>query len=547
MNRPTTIDHVFTPSERPAFPGSPASPEHPPGRRLGYLAIALLVGIAATFGNALVAANLTRLAGGLGVYAAEASWLPALYVAFNASANLVLVKARAQFGIPTVTGCLLAAYAAASLLQFVMHGLAAALLTRAVCGLTAAALSTFTIYNLLQVFPGRLRPLALVIGIGLPQLGSPLARLVPVELLALDHGHGLHLIELAIPLAALAAMAALPLPPSEHSKAFEPLDLVSFGLFLPAMVLVCGVLGTGRLLWWTDTPWLGGALAAAVPLLAAVLLIERRRARPLLQLQWLGSLGVLRFAAVAVLMRLAPAEQSYGAVGLLSAGGLNNDQLRLLFALVAGAMLLGIVAAAVTLSERRLPYQVIAASLLIAAGAWIDTDASNVTRPPQLYLSQALIAMGTTLFVGPAIVYGFMQMLRRGGDHLVSFVVLFGITQNIGGLAGSALLGSYQVIATRAHAAALSEHLIAADPQVVQRLQGGSATIAGVIADPAQRSVQAGGLLAQALNREASILAYNDVFRLVAVLALMTALYVAYLIVTNRLRARPQALQEMHR
>lgn len=538
MTRETMPAYSFPPSERPAFPGSPASPRHPLARRLGYLAVALLVGVTATFGNALVTVNLANLAGGLGAYLAEASWLPAIYVAFNATANLALIKARAQFGIPAVTVSLLIAYALAGLCQFLVPGLAAAMLVRAVCGVTAAALTTLTIYNLVQVFPGRLRPLALVVGIGLPQLGTPFARLIPVELLALDHWQALHFIELGIALAVLAAITALPLPPSERSKAFEPLDLLTIGLFLPAMIVVCGVINLGRLLWWTDTPWLGWALAATVPMFAAVILIERSRVRPLLQLGWLGSLDILRFAVVALLVRLALAEQSYGAVGLLTSGGLSNDQLRLLFALVAAAMLLGMLVAAVTLSKERLPYQVIIAALLIAVGAWIDTDASNVTRPPQLYLSQALIAFGTTLFIGPAMVYGFLQMLSRGGEHLISFVVLFNLTQNLGGLAGSALLGTYQVVSARSHAVALSEHLLAADPQVALRIQGGSAALAGTVGDPAQRVAQGGGLLVQAMGREASILAYNDVFRLVAVLALITALYVAYVIAFNRIRRR---------
>ena len=92
----------------------------------------------------------------------------------------------------------------------------------------------------------------------------------------------------------------------------------------------------------------------------------------------------MRFGAVALFVRLALAEQTYGAVGLLTSGGLTNDQLRTLFALVAVAMLAGILAAALTLSERRIPWQVMIAALVIALGAWIDTDATNLTRPPQL-------------------------------------------------------------------------------------------------------------------------------------------------------------------
>jgi hypothetical protein len=220
---------------------------------------------------------------------------------------------------------------------------------------------------------------------------------------------------------------------------------------------------------------------------------------------------------------------------------LNNDQLHTLFVIVLIAMVLGMAAAAVTLSQERLPYQIMIAALLIAWGAWIDSGANNLTRPEQLYWSQALIAFGTTLFLGPALLYGFIRMLSRGPASLTSFVVLFSLTQNIGGLAGAALLGSYQVISTRAHLTALSEHLLASDPQVAARLQAGAAAIGGNLADPALRAGQGGGLLFQATAREANFLAFNDVFGLVALLALATALYVFYLIVFYRLQRRRAA------
>jgi hypothetical protein len=103
-------------------------------------------------------------------------------------------------------------------------------------------------------------------------------------------------------------------------------------------------------------------------------------------------------------------------------------------------------------------------------------------------------------------------------------------------------LGSYQVIAARAHAASLTEHLIAADPQVAARLQNGVVVLSNVLGDPALRGAQGAGLLGQALATQANTLAFNDVFRLVAILALGTALYIAYIITVNAARRRRQAM-----
>ncbi|THD63862.1 MFS transporter [Phenylobacterium sp.] len=532
-----TQEYQFLPDERPSFPGSPFVPRHPLGRRIAYALVGVLIGVLSTFPNALISANVANLPGAMDSYVAQLSWLPAIYVAMNASANLTLVKARAQFGIPAVTLCLLLLYALAGAVQLVSPTFAAAVVARAVNGMMAAALVSLGIYYLLQAVTPKTRPIALVIGLGLTQLGTPLARMIPVDLLVASHGRGLHLLELAVAFVLVAATLAVPLPPSERSKAFSRLDLVTIGLLVPAFLLLSGVLGLGRLLWWNETPALGWMLAAAIPLFAAAILIETHRSNPLIHFSWFSNVDILRFAGVALLVRLALAEQSYGSVGLLSAGGLTNDQLRLLFAGVALSMVAGLVTAVLTLSVKRLPYQVIAAALIVAVGAGLDAQSTVLTRPHDLILSQCLLGFGTTLFMGPANVFGFLRMSQRGAAFFVTFAVLFSTTQNVGGLAGSALLGTYQVIEARAHAVTLSDHMLPTDPTVAARL-GGAAALSGTVADPLLRTQEGGKLLGQALAQQSAVLAFNDVFRLVAALGLMTALYVLYLVALTAFRAR---------
>jgi len=183
------------------------------------------------------------------------------------------------------------------------------------------------------------------------------------------------------------------------------------------------------------------------------------------------------------------------------------------------------------------------AALIIAVGAWMDAHSTNLTRPPQLYVSQALLGFGTTLFIGPALLSGLQRMLARGPDYFISIIVLFSVTQNVGGLVGSAALGTYQTIEAKSHAAALSEHLLGADPNVVERIQLGAAAVADVVADPAQRTGQGVSQLAQALAQEANVLAYNDVFLLVAIVALLGALYIGWPEFVSAIR-RPQLAGE---
>jgi len=517
------------------FPGSPYAPLHPPGRRVGFAIIGILLGALVNLGNGLVIANVPILAGAGGDYVDPTALLPGIYIAFNASANLVLVKGRAQFGIPRVTLSLLSATALAALLLFLVPGLAAAIALSAVSGMTAAALTTLSVYYAMQSMPAKVKPLGLIIGISAVQLGTPLARLIPVDLLALGGWQTLGLIEMAIALTAFAFIYSYPLPPSDRAKAFEPLDLITFSLFLSANLLLCCVLAEGRLLWWSDTPWIGWALAGCIPLYAAALAIESSRANPLLRLAWFGTRTMLLFAAVAVVVRFALAEQSYGSIGLLTVAGLDNDQFHSLFRWILFAQIIGALVAIMTAGEKRPPFQVLAASLIIGLGAWLDTGSTNMTRPDNLFLSQSLIAFGTTLFIGPALMFGAIQMLKRGADHLVSLVVLFSMTQNIGGLVGSALLGSYQVVRAKFHASILAEGLLAGDPLVTDRIQQGAAALAGAVVDPTQRVAQGGGLLGNALAREAAILGFNDAFWLIVIVSMSAAILIALAIVCTRL------------
>ena len=534
-------DYVYAPDEKPTSAGAPYTPKMSMRRRLSYAAVGTFIGLMTTFPNALTNTNVGTIAGSLGLYAAEGSWLPALYFGMNASSNLTLVKARAQFGIPQVTQALLALYAAVALIQLFWPSFAMAAAARIANGIETGALVSLSVYYFLVVFPTKLRPLALLIGVSLTQFGTPLARLVPVELLSVDRWHGMHLIELAVPLCILAVTMLAPLPPSDRSRAFERRDLMSIALFVPGIVLGCEVLSLGRVLWWSDTPWLGGLLVACVLFLGAGCISEANRQRPLLQLRWLSTYNIARFVGIAVLMRLALAEQTFGSVGLLSAAGLNNDQLHTLFSLVALSMVCGIVVAALTLKEERVPYQIMLAAVSIAVAAFLDSHANSLTRPAQLYLSQSLIGFGTTLFIGPAILYGFLQMFRKGADHFITIVVIFSITQNVGALAGSAFMGTYQTERVHVHAADLANQLNAADPQVAARVNGGAAQVSATLTDPQLRGAEGGSLLGQSMNREASVLAFNDVFGFLAWLAGGTACWVA---VASFIRKRHQAPHE---
>ena len=532
---------AFAPHEVPTMPGSPGSPAHPYGRRIAYALIGILVGLTGGFGNALISANTVSLGGALGLDPAEIAWLPTVYVMTNVSINLLLIKFRQQFGLRPFAIIFLALYVLFTFAHLLVQDFSSAVLVRAASGMAGAPLSSLALYYLMQAFPAEWRLRAVVVGIGIPQCATPLARLFSPELLAMSQWRTLYLFELGLATLSLASVLAYRLPPTIRVRAFEKLDFLTFPLFAGSMALFAAVLGLGRIVWWTESAWIGWALLAAIPMLVAALAIEHGRANPLLNTRWLASADILRFAIVTVMARIVLSEQTYGAVGLLTVLGQNNDQLIGFFLIIFAATVIGVAASVITIDVQHLTHPIMLAIGLVAIAAFVDSHSTSLTRAPQLYVTQALIAFSAAFFLGPALLFGMTRALAAGTGHIISFIALFGIVNSIGGLGGAALLGTYQTVREKANSAAIVQNINTTDPLVQARLAAGAAGVTRVVGDPALRQAEGGALLSQVATREANVLAYDDTFRLIALLSGLTFAYLAFLLVRRSIRERREA------
>jgi MFS family permease len=510
---------TLKPHELPVLPGSPATPDHPPVLRLAYGLTGVLVTLTGSLGAAMVTANIQNLQGALGVSAIEAAWLPIVFVMTNACLGLMLVKFRQQYGLRLFTRIFLSALVVVSFAHIFIDSFGSALVVRAAAGMAAAGLSTLGFLYLIQAFPAHHRLKGLAVGIGASSYAIPIARIYAPGLLDLDGWRSFHIMELGLSLLSLAATFALRLPPSKRTKAFDPLDFLTFGLFAPGVALLAVVLGLGRLVWWADRPFIGWALAGAIVLLAGALVVEHNRKHPMISLGWMAGPEIIRLILCILLVRVVLSEQTSGAVGFLQQMGVGPDQLRGLFVVVLVATLAGSLISAFTVNPARLNVPIAVALGLIAIGAWMDSDATSLIRPQNLYISQALLAFAAALFIGPAMLIGVTQVRQQGPRFMVSFLVVFSVCQNIGGLAGSALVGTVELVRQRAHYTQLGEVLSGADPQVVQRLAQLSGAYGRAIVDPDRRAQAALQLFAQQLTQQSHVLAYNDVFRMISAAA----------------------------
>ncbi|VFS86665.1 drug resistance MFS transporter, drug:H+ antiporter-2 (14 Spanner) (DHA2) family [Kluyvera cryocrescens] len=427
-------------------------------------------------------------------------------------------------------------YVLVTFFHLFVNDLNSALMVRAAHGMVAAALSSLGIYYQVAGVASEASSQGADHRITGSSLAIPLARLFSTELLQIDEWRGLYFFELGLALVSLACVIALKLPPSDRKKVFEKKDFITFILLAPGMGLICAVLSLGRLDWWFEAQWIGWSLAAAVVLVISAIIFEHNRTNPLLNTRWLSSGSILRLGLIMVLIRIVLAEQNTGVIGWLQYVGLQNEQMTSLAWSIFAGILCGIIASCLTLNPARLYWPTATALALIMIASLLDSQSTSLTRPDQLMLSQFLLGFGSAFFLAPAMLAGIGGVIADQ-RNLVSFSVLFGMSQNIGGLLGSAILGTFQTWREKFHSSQLADQITTLNPLINDRLQQYVQQYQSQIGDSALLNVQANTLLQTASTLEANILAYNDTYLLTAAISAATLLWVFWRLLRLRITA----------
>ncbi|WP_431102986.1 MFS transporter [Roseateles noduli] len=495
-----------------------------------------MVGLTQGLGVFLVNNNYPAIQGALGATSAEGGWLTTAYFATSLSCAVILTKMRLQYGLRRFAEWGIFVYLLVSVINLVVRDLQSALVARAALGLAATPLITLSLLYMLEAFPKRFAPYGITLGFAALQFGSPLARIISESLLEHASWRGLQLFDLAMACACLAAINAVRLTPPPLMKVFNKGDALSFSLYATALALLCVVFTQGRVAWWTDAPWIGGCLAAGIGLLGIFVMIELRRERPLIDLRWVCTPPVMTLAITIILFRLVLSEQPFGVVTMMYSLGITNDQMHGLFWWVTFGTAAGFLLSLLAIPWLKFRYPALVSLLFIFAAAWMDTQSTAQTRPEDLYLSQTLLAIGTSMFLMSALLTGFIPVILDGMRNVISFFAVFAVCNQMGSLMGSAALTTLLAERQSHHFAALSQWLRLSDPQVAARVAQGGGAYAGTLVDSAQRSGAGLATLMQQTSREALIRAYNDVFFLIAALAVCTFIYL--LVVTVRFEVK---------
>lgn len=106
--------------------------------------------------------------------------------------------------------------------------------------------------------------------------------------------------------------------------------------------------------------------------------------------------------------------------------------------------------------------------------------------------------------------------------------MLFGMSQNLGGLIGSAILGTFQTWREKYHSSLLGDQLSQLNPNVTERLSQYSSLFSSQLPDNVLLSAQSSSQLQAVATLQANVLAYNDTYLLTAAMALVTLMWVLW-------------------
>ncbi|MCH1782479.1 MFS transporter [Psychrobacter glaciei] len=525
-----STEYQFKPHEQPMMVGSPANPDHPVRRKIFYLLIGIFVGLTASFQNGLLVANLTQIQGQLGLTPAEGGWISVSYNMTNACITVLLYKIRQQFGMSLFSKITLFFLLAATSLQWLIssHLLDTPnigiepyyleIVARGLSGMVASGMTILGLFYCLQGMPAVKRTSGLILGFGLVQFGIPLSRIISPYLTIDGQLESLFLFQFGLALICFGLINILELPPGNTEKVFEKLDFLSFGFFASGLAALAVILVQGRILWWT-TPWLVYPLLIAIVGISIALWIETHRKNPMLQVRWMRSRNIIAFMITGAVMRILLSEQNVGAAGLLANLGYGNDQLITFYAVILAASVLALVISIFSTNPMDLRRPVIFAVALIALGSWMDVGVSINSAPYMFYLSQFLIAFAAVYFMGPLVFEGFLRAIASGPAYIISFSVIFGISQTVGGLAGAAAIQAFTTIRTQVHYADMVSSLNLGNPAFSTEIAGTRSVLSNQTTDAAQANVAAMSQFLQGIQRQATVSAYGDLFFIMAILS----------------------------
>ncbi|MDF7676147.1 MFS transporter [Neisseriaceae bacterium ESL0693] len=521
-----TDSYQFKAHERPLMAGSPATPDHPIRRMVWYGIIGTLVGLTAGLTNGLMLANLPQIQGFLGLTPEEGGWIQVSYYMFSAIISVMLFKIRQNFGLTRFVRYLIIGLIGTNCLQFFFHSYHTELIARGMSGLVGGSLNSLAMYYMMQALPPIHRGKGMVLGLGLTQLSQPLARFISPLILHHEQFQLIFSFQAGLALMVCASVWLLPIPPGFIDKTFEKLDLISFPLMATGIACISSAATQGRIVWW-DKSWIGWLLVVGFTCCMLSVIIEYNRKNPMFDIKWmLHGNGMLQVAIFGSLIRMALSEQNMGAAGLLTAVGMGADQMVHFYMVTTCGAALGLMVSFLTFKPTEIKLPLMLSFTLIAIASFMEIGQNQWSRPVNFYIPEFMISFASLYFFGPVMMEGILRAMAKGPAYIMSFSAVFGFSQTVGGLIGSAILNAFLTIRTRMHLINGADSAYLTDPMVNQLIQNKANAVASMSTDTTWNHAYAVSQVVQQDSLQAQLAAYNDLFVVVGGVSLVCGLIV---------------------
>ncbi|WP_370931385.1 MFS transporter [Bartonella sp. DGB1] len=472
----------------------------------GFILASLFLTYAQSFSMNLALASIPQLQAELSLTKLEVWWLYAAYMIPLVSMSFFLIKIRTQYGLRNFSEVAIFFFLFVCIFNVVSPGVGyyPLLLTRFLLGIAAAPIASVAFLYMMQAFSEEKK---YTIGMSLQMthiaLGLPFARLVSPYLLSFGGYNNLYYFEIGLAFSALALIYIFPLIPIDRQRVISRWDIINYLIIAIGLGANAIAMMLGTLVWWTDASWIGVLIIISIFCFMLAITLELYRSDPFIDLKWLFRAEVFDLIFLLIAFRLLLSEQSFFAGNFFLFLGFADEQLHIFyFIIISGILLGGSICALLMRLGREDIFHIIALSLL-AIGSFMASFSTRFTVPSDLYVAHFLIAVGSAMFLPPTMMRAFAIIDDKNQLHLLSFIAVFLITQNTGGIISAAFFRSFEFVREKIAYFTLVEHL---QPQFN--------------ISPEQLVT-----LNEELHLDAGIIAYNDIFLLYSIFSVAILLF----------------------
>src|SRR5438067_3114838 len=476
--------------------------------------VALMLGtILEVLDTSIVNVALSDMMGNLGATLGEISWVVTGYTVANVIVLPITGWLSARFGRRRYLTASIVLFTAASFFCGTARTLPALVLFRILQGAGGAALLSTAQATIQEIFPAEQQGVVTgIFGIGVmvgPTLGPTLGGWL------IDAYSWPWIFFINIPIGIVAAiLTALFLRDAAQQPGSRKIDVPGVALLALGLGSLQTLLEEGNREDWFESSFIRWLSVLALAGLALFIAWELRASQPIVNLRVLKNRGLSAGVAFGAVLAFG----LYGGVCILpiflqQVRGYTAEQTG--WILFPGGIATALMMPVVGKLVGRFPARNLVAlgAVGFAATMWMLRDLTTDSGPQQIFWPYVLRGVAISFLYIPL---SLSALAGLNGKDLADGSGLFNLARQLGGSIGIALLSTFVEKRADFHRAKLVEYVTAYSPFAQERLASLKAAMLAHVSDPPIAAKQALAIVDRAVQLQAAILSYEDVFVLMA-------------------------------